>query len=86
MDREYLVIVKKIFLNENSQSISSNTNKKLNKTSKKVEIPISSLLNCLFSHVGTDTFESIEFLLQELLFKLVQNESFNKSEKVKFFN
>lgn len=84
IDREYLIIIKKIFLNENSKKTS-------NKASKKgggaaAEIPVSSLLNCLFSHVGTDTFDSIEFLLQELLFKLVQNELFNKSEKVKFFN
>jgi len=88
IDREYLIIIKKIFLNENSKKITTTTNNN-NKTSKKgggTEIPVSSLLNCLFSHVGTDTFDSIEFLLQELLFKLVQNELFNKSEKVKFFN
>jgi hypothetical protein len=46
----------------------------------------SSLIKCLFSHINTDPFESVEFLLQEMLFKFVQNGSFNKSEKIRVFN
>jgi hypothetical protein len=92
VDREYLVIIKKIFLNDNSAqqqqllAKKSIQGKKKAKTDSTAAVPTSSLITCLFSHVGTDSIETIEFLLQELLFKLVQNESFNKSERIKFFN
>jgi hypothetical protein len=36
--------------------------------------------------LASDSKETIEFLLQELLFKLVQSQAFNKSEKVRIFN
>ena len=91
VDREYLVIIKKIFLNDNSAQQQQQLAKKTSQGKKKAKtdssaVPTSSLVTCLFSHVATDSIETIEFLLQELLFKFVQNESFNKSERIRFFN
>jgi hypothetical protein len=93
-DRESLFFIKKIFLNTNnpdgeskSQNSSSKSgNNNASKASSSFSSTHSSLLYCLFSSVNTDSRESIEFLLQELLFRFVQNDSFNKSEKLKLFN
>ena len=38
------------------------------------------------SSSNTDSYEAPEFLLQEFLFKFIQNEWFNKSEKIRLFN
>ena len=89
-DRETLFLIKKIFLNntnsaENNEGGSHAKTEHQKSTGNKASTH-SSLLFCLFSNVNTDTRESIEFLLQELLFRFVQNESFNKSEKIKLFN
>ena len=87
-DRESLFLVKKIFLNNSNSGDTESSTK--NEHGKQPNGPKSSthssLLYCLFSSVHTDTRESVEFLLQELLFRFVQNESFNKSDKIKLFN
>lgn len=44
------------------------------------------LINCLFSHINSDSKETVEFMLQELLFRVVQNDSFTKSDKIRLFN
>jgi len=95
-DRESLFFIKKIFLNTNnpdaesksqsSSSKSGNNNNASKASSSSFSSTHSSLLYCLFSNVHTDSRESIELLLQELLFRFVQNDSFNKSEKLKLFN
>ena len=71
---ESLVLIKKIFLPMS------------NETKKKPNTNLLNLIHCLFVHVPSDPAESVEFLLQEILFKFVQNEGFSKSEKVKMFN
>ena len=78
-NRELLFLIKKIFLNTDQDSNSSNKKSNNNHAS-------SSLILCLFLHVQSDSRESIEFMLQELLFRFIQNDSFNKSEKVRLFN
>ncbi len=77
-NKENLVLIKRIFLGVDSSSLNSSVGKKT-----KTDL---SLIYCLFAHVATDTKESIEFMLQELLFKLVQNDFITKSEKVRIFN
>jgi hypothetical protein len=78
-NKENLALIKRIFLGvDNSSSMTSSAGKKT-----KTDL---SLIYCLFAHVATDTKESIEFMLQELLFKLVQNDFITKSEKVRIFN
>ncbi len=86
-DHEHLALVKKIFLAK-SEGPQPNKTKSTGKSQSKASSPSSSstLINCLFSHVNTDSFEVIEFLLQEFLFKFVQNETFNKSDKIRLFN
>lgn len=78
-NREHILLIKKIFLNIENDSAKHNNNS----SAKSNEL---SLTYCLFAHVATDSKDSIEFLLQELLFKLVQNDHVTKSEKVKLFN
>ena len=46
----------------------------------------SSLIHCLFVHIASDSRSSIDFLMQELYFKFVQNDAFNKSERIRLFN
>ena len=82
-DRESLVLIKKIFL---SASNSEPETSAKNDTAKSQKSTHSSLLYCLFSSISTDSRESIEILLQELLFRFVQNDCFSKSEKIKLFN
>ena len=89
-DRESLFFIKKIFLNTNnpeSESKHQNSSSKSDgKNTPKSSSTHSSLLYCLFSNLSTDSRDTIEFLLQELLFRFVQNDAFSKSEKLKFFN
>lgn len=80
-----MTLLKKIFLSKSSAQASKSNGNKAPKTPAPV-ITSSTLIHCLFAHISTDSFEALEFLLQEFLFKFVQNESFNKSEKIKLFN
>ncbi len=85
VDHEYLLLLKKIFLAKNSSP--SSKSKKTSKSATKLpQTTTSSLIHCLFAHISTDSYETIEFLLQEFLFKFIKNESFNKSETIRIFN
>ena len=86
LDHDYLILLKKIFL---SQSTTAATKPKGAKHAKPMPANLStasSLIHCLFAHISTDSHEAIEFLLQELLFKFVQNDAFSKSEKIRLFS
>jgi hypothetical protein len=92
-DREYTLIIKKIFLTNNNdeenRSVLQNT-KSLKPSKGGAQGSslqgTSSLLHCFFSSIGTDTINSIDLILRELLFKFIQNDIFSKSDKVKLFN
>ena len=75
-NKENLAVIKKIFLNASSQQ---------QQQPSRVKADLS-LMYCLFAHVASDSSESIEFLLHELLFKLVQNDFVTKTEKVRIFS
>lgn len=45
-----------------------------------------STIHAIFSTINQNSLELIEFILEELLFKIVKNEKFTKSDKVKLFN
>ena len=81
-NKDTLFLIKKIFFNTETGS-SKRNEESSSKSAKPNQL---SLIYCLFAHVGSDSRESIELLLQELLFRFVQNESFNTSEKIKLFN
>jgi hypothetical protein len=75
MKNEYSALIKRIlFKIETKTDTKSQQNNQL------------SVIYCLFLHIGTDSKQSIEFLMQELLFKFVQNDSFNKSERIRLFS
>lgn len=75
MKNEYSALIKRIlFKTETKTDTKSQQNSQL------------SVIYCLFLHIGTDSKQSIEFLMQELLFKFVQNDSFNKSERIRLFS
>ena len=94
-DLEYLTLVKKIFLNSGPNSEANTAvagggeDGKVTKTPARDRLSqpaSSSLVYCLFLHLHVDSWRVIEYLLQEVLFKLVRNDAFSKSEKVRFFN
>lgn len=91
-DHEHLALIKKIFLarseGQSMGKLKSAGGKTVQSSHKgsAASAGSSTLMNCLFSHVNVDSYEVVEFLLQEFLFKFVQNEKFNKSDKIRLFN
>ncbi|CAF0751073.1 unnamed protein product [Brachionus calyciflorus] len=44
------------------------------------------LLNCLFSHLTTDSKQTIDFIFNQFLHGIIKNSNFTKTEKIKIFS